>query len=89
MTLNSFMNENGIVWEYPYPCILTILTKGKEAIYWVDPDGFRKTSYFIKVDANENIIEKISFKDFNNNIEYLFENGWINTGFFENLKEWG
>jgi len=80
LTLDEFEKKHGIRWEHPHSCILPIFTNGEDIIYWIDPDGFRKSWFFITVNNEGEVInEKISPSEFYKNIDFLLNDGWYNS----------
>jgi hypothetical protein len=83
------MKKHGLIWEFPHSCVFSVFSNGKDSIYWVDPDGFRKKCYFLVVDETGEIIGELSFPKFYQKIDYLIENGWNSIGcFISNTKCW-
>ena len=89
MTLDEFMQKHGLIWEFPHSCVFSVLSNGKDTIYWVDPDGFRKKCYFLVVDETGLITGELSFSELYQKIDYLVENGWdSNRCFIKYPKFW-
>ena len=91
MTLDDYIKKYPTLREMPPLCIFCILTNYKEKIFWIDPDAFRKNSFFIIVNEAQEVINKLSFKEFNKNVDNYLNNGWFNDNDFfinKDIKTW-
>ena len=89
MIFVDFLIKNNISRDWPPICVFCAFTNGNDKIYWVDPDGFRKNSYFIMINKKNEVIGVLSFEDFYQNIDYLKKKGWHNDGsFIKDIKSW-
>ena len=76
MTLGDIIDKYQTLREMPPLCIFGVLEKNNENILWIDPDAYRKNSFFIIIDKNKEIIKELTFKEFNESIDHYLENGW-------------
>ena len=64
LTLGDYIEKYQALREMPPLCIVCILTKNKEKVFWIDPDAYRKNSFFIFVNETGEVINKLFFKEF-------------------------
>jgi len=83
---------------YKYPslrampplCIFCLLEKNDEKILFIDPDAWRKNSFFIIVNKEDEITSELSFKGLYEKVDYFIENGWNsnNSIIKKDIKTW-